>query len=232
MDVSSKTSQITRVQARTRGLTTYFTGNPCPHGHIAERTTSNGECIECSRARARKNVPLWRREFAEADLDGYRAARAAEARKGRAKLKAADPEKLQARDKRDREKRKAWFQAYMKRWRAENREHVTTYDNEYKAQWREDNPEAARMKGRLARQRRRGYERNAEGSFTFEDIERLMKRQSGICAGTCGRSIRRRYEVDHIVPLVHGGTHWPSNLQLMCRSCNARKSHTCRRSPW
>lgn len=30
------------------GLTTYFTGRPCKHGHISPRSVANGTCIECA----------------------------------------------------------------------------------------------------------------------------------------------------------------------------------------
>ncbi len=38
---------ITRQEALERGLTRYFTGKPCPHGHVAERTTKKSNCLEC-----------------------------------------------------------------------------------------------------------------------------------------------------------------------------------------
>ena len=38
---------ISRKDARDRGLKRYFTGRPCKYGHIAERFTSNGSCVEC-----------------------------------------------------------------------------------------------------------------------------------------------------------------------------------------
>lgn len=31
------------------GATRYFTGIPCRHGHVAERSTVNGQCTECAR---------------------------------------------------------------------------------------------------------------------------------------------------------------------------------------
>jgi hypothetical protein len=38
---------ITRKQAQQQGLTRYFTGKPCKNGHIAERQTSKGVCVDC-----------------------------------------------------------------------------------------------------------------------------------------------------------------------------------------
>jgi len=37
----------TRRKAKLNGATRYFTGNPCPKGHIAFRDTISGGCIEC-----------------------------------------------------------------------------------------------------------------------------------------------------------------------------------------
>ena len=46
-----------------------------------------------------------------------------------------------------------------------------------------------------------------------------------VCA-ECGRTERTRrfFQVDHIVPINKGGKSVPENLQILCRSCNARKS--------
>jgi 5-methylcytosine-specific restriction endonuclease McrA len=38
---------IKRAEARARKLTRYFTGKACKHGHIAERVTRDGKCLEC-----------------------------------------------------------------------------------------------------------------------------------------------------------------------------------------
>jgi hypothetical protein len=38
---------VTRDEARMRGLKRYFTGQPCRHGHIAERTVSWSGCVTC-----------------------------------------------------------------------------------------------------------------------------------------------------------------------------------------
>ncbi|EJD6367785.1 hypothetical protein LHV16_17615 [Providencia rettgeri] len=39
---------ITRKEAVTNGLSRFYTGKPCRHGHDSERFTSNGVCVECS----------------------------------------------------------------------------------------------------------------------------------------------------------------------------------------
>ena len=42
---------ITRKEAQQQGLSHYFTGKPCKHGHIAKRYTSTKICFECDKAR-------------------------------------------------------------------------------------------------------------------------------------------------------------------------------------
>jgi 5-methylcytosine-specific restriction endonuclease McrA len=40
---------VTRAEAKASGLVRYFPGSTCKHGHVAERLTSNGSCLECCR---------------------------------------------------------------------------------------------------------------------------------------------------------------------------------------
>ena len=67
---------------------------------------------------------------------------------------------------------------------------------------------------------RRARKRGAEGAYSRLDIDGLRQAQRNRCAHCYETG---QLEVDHIVPLARGGTNWPSNLQLLCRSCNARK---------
>jgi hypothetical protein len=39
-----------RSVAKAKGLLTYFTGRPCPHGHVAPRRTDNATCVICQAA--------------------------------------------------------------------------------------------------------------------------------------------------------------------------------------
>lgn len=50
---------IPRQDARVRGLRRYFTGDPCKHGHIAERTTHGGSCVKCNVVNSAKSVVKW-----------------------------------------------------------------------------------------------------------------------------------------------------------------------------
>lgn len=40
---------ITRAEARAKNLSHYFTGKPCKRGHLAERATGTGRCVECNK---------------------------------------------------------------------------------------------------------------------------------------------------------------------------------------
>mgnify|MGYP000899374750 CR=1 FL=1 len=58
-----------------------------------------------------------------------------------------------------------------------------------------------------------------EGAFA------KAKTPSGYVCAHCGKvfSNRRYLNVDHIIPLNKGGLSVPENLQILCRSCNAKK---------
>lgn len=69
--------------------------------------------------------------------------------------------------------------------------------------------------------RRRAREAGADGSFTQKEWNRLCKKYDNRCVA-CGK--KTKLEVDHIVPLSKGGSSYISNIQPLCRSCNASKS--------
>lgn len=53
--------------------------------------------------------------------------------------------------------------------------------------------------------------------------QRLMKRQGNTCVYCGHRRTARTLDIDHMIPVVRGGSNDPSNLQVICRPCNQRK---------
>jgi hypothetical protein len=120
---------ISAREAFDRGLTRYFTGKICVHGHVAERMISNGCCVEClneKRKRSREDIyeatKVWRLKNPNA--------RNEEAKKYRKKY----PEKV-ART--------------AKAYRQRNIEEIRKKEREYARRMRATNPE--KEKERLAR---------------------------------------------------------------------------------
>lgn len=85
--------------------------------------------------------------------------------------------------------------------------------------YREQNPEKVVFNNC----RRRAIRKGAEGDYTRADIDQIRVKQRCRCAICDGRLTRKNESIDHILPLSKGGTNWPRNLQLVCRSCNSRK---------
>ena len=89
------------------------------------------------------------------------------------------------------------------------------------AAWVKANPDGVRNYTRARRARVAG----APGAHGLADVQRLLTRQAWKCA-YCRASLRRGYEVDHVVPLVLGGSNGPENLALACAPCNRRKGRS------
>lgn len=183
-----------RKQAKALGDKFYLSSTLCPLGHIGQRYTSNGACRLCfeepeARSAAVVRAAAW---AATQDPDRLRAMAAS----GKRARRARDPEKARAVDKRNRDREdKAARAATTKR---SNAKHIVRYrknQRDCKKKWRDENPEAARLKGRLARARRRALELSVGGSYTVADIERMMVEQDGLCNG-CQKPLAKGYHVD------------------------------------
>lgn len=83
----------------------------------------------------------------------------------------------------------------------------------WRQNWRRKNPE----------KRRENENRRKTGRLPKGTIERIGHAQRWRCA-ICRANIKTAYEIDHVRALAKGGDHRPSNLQLLCRPCNRRKS--------
>lgn len=65
--------------------------------------------------------------------------------------------------------------------------------------------------------------RRARPTFNTEDKKFLYQRQKGKCNGCMVKFPMRNMTVDHIKAFSKGGSDRPSNLQLLCNSCNSMK---------
>lgn len=82
--------------------------------------------------------------------------------------------------------------------------------------YRKNNPE----KVREFTQRRKG---RILGSLPKGLLKKIGDSQKWMCV-VCRASIKSFYHMDHVMPLAKGGKHEATNIQLLCPSCNVRKS--------
>lgn len=115
---------------------------------------------------------------------------------------------------------------YMAEYRKSNRAallvakrvHYEKNSEKYKARASEYQRTHPEMKKAIAHNRR-----SADGRITKEDISFLFCSQRGLCP-VCRSNLLDGYHVDHVVPIVSGGSNHRGNLQLLCPTCNLQKS--------
>lgn len=128
----------------------------------------------------------------------------------------------------------------LRRWYANNKEKHKESSKEYRRKnldkvrpkvaaaarrRRKENPEKVREKARVADAQRRARKLNAEGVYTTDDVENIRLRQENRCV-YCEKEFGagpNAFHVDHKTPLSRGGSNDPSNIQVLCPSCNVRK---------
>jgi 5-methylcytosine-specific restriction endonuclease McrA len=210
-----------RARALAAGKRAYFTGIPCKHGHVCDRHSTNGACVECHNGRRRQGK-MDPRSRASAMMAGERyyftglpCVNGHVAR--RTTLNGACTECVKARYQN-------YFALNYEKLRAQNKDYYwknRTARLEQKKQYvRRPEIRQARSAYSLAY-----YYKHPERWARYEprDIEWLMQKQRGKCV-ECGAALKGKFEVDHIMPCKLGGTTVRQNLQLLCVSCNRRKS--------
>lgn len=215
---------ISRKDAKAKGLKHYFTGKFCKNGHVSIRRI-DGSCIECQR--------VWGRAWEKANPDLV-------AKKNKRKYD-RNPEKPRLRSRiwyiNNKEKAKETRKLYMlnsgdvvreksRRSSANYREKFPEKSKQQINDWWARNPERKKTYARNRRANKRGN----GGNHTQAEVNDIFKSQRGKCAyckTKLGKATNMRH-VDHIIPLINGGTNDRRNLQILCQPCNLEKG---RRDP-
>ncbi len=58
----------------------------------------------------------------------------------------------------------------------------------------------------------------------------ILKKFGGICI-CCGEDDADQLTIDHVIPVVYGGTNDICNFSLLCRSCNSKKGMNLPEAP-
>lgn len=191
----------TRNAAHEQGLTRYFTGEPCKHGHITERLVSNKRCVECANIASRS----WKKE----NVKACSAAKLKWCERNRDRVRELKrshyANNVSARQKQA---------ARSRRWMENNREKYRASS----ANWRRNN--LSRVAANQQRRRAKLLQRTAkwadnEKILRFYVLARELTEQTGI-----------PHEVDHIYPLqgeLVSGLHVETNLRVIPKSENRSK---------
>lgn len=189
---------ISPQSARDSGLTKYFTGVACKHGHIAPRLTKSANCTACLAARRK---PPRERIGAQESKRRYREKNRERLREAYREYCAKNPEKV-------RQQKRAYASRNAECERARAKAKYYANKERYNANTK----------------RRNAQRRGAAGAFYKEDLDRIFSDQKGRCA-YCRRHLTdKTRSIDHISPIALNGTNHPANIQFTCMPCNRSKS--------
>lgn len=195
---------ISRKEAKEQGLTRYFSGQTCKHGHTDERLTSTGACILCVAKYSKK----WKIDNKEAKLASYK------------RYYCENKELIGKKQKTYRTDQKEHFWRVRNGYIAANRDKVSAY----KAAWKKRNPAKVTfdtVKRNAAKLKR------TPAWLTETDFERIKNEYR--VAALLSKITNTTWHVDHIIPLQGknvSGLHVPTNLRAIPSVENIRKRNS------
>lgn len=227
-----------REVAKAAGEKYYDTGKLCANGHSSKRYTSTGYCVQCVAKNVKNSTArhpdhpaqaiaraagILRYSTGEPCRNGHMCERyvhngnCVECRAAcQIRFHETHPGASAEIARRHRAKSPESHRRASIKWAKAHPENVR---KNMKATF-ERNPELWRKRKVAYAQNYQATKRANGGQFTDADIDAIFTAQDGKCAGC---SERKKLEIDHIMPVSRGGSNDRSNLQLLCRRCNASK---------
>lgn len=208
--------KLTRSEAKAQGLTRYFTGKPCKHGHVEERIVSSGACMACHKARRLD----WEKRNAER-INASSRARHAE-----------NPYRRRAAQERYTTKNGPRVAELKRSWRQRNAEKIKLKNAKWlaenKATMRQINADWYRLNKDIARARdvRRRVGLRLSHAVWDRELTSLVTNEAADLADRRQAITGFGWHIDHMIPLRSkkaSGLHVWSNLQVIPASLNAKK---------
>ena len=208
---------VTQSEAKAAGMARYFSGTPCPAGHVAERYTRDAYCVQCAsekQAKRYKNDPAYRERLSNWKKNNIEKVRQQDAEyRNRNKFLISERNKKWAASEKGKQTRKKWAE--------ENREHLNAKLRERnkanpeaarqrREKWKRKNPHVVAAQAIIRSERMKG----ATPSWAdVKEIEAIFKARDDIT-----RLTGVPHHVDHYYP-VQGeticGLNLPCNLQII-----------------
>jgi len=117
------------------------------------------------------------------------------------------------------EKNRAAQLVAFRKWYAENKE----ARKQSKDAWRKAHPANHRAYFHKRRDRLKSVEQTDAQDWSI--LQQLIQASPRLICGICGKNMPKNDRtIDHIIPLVRGGTGHIGNLRAVHRKCNSRKS--------
>ncbi|AUR89805.1 coil containing protein [Vibrio phage 1.133.O._10N.222.51.E4] len=159
---------ITKKEAKERGLKRYFTGKPCKHGHVAERTICSGHCCVCGAERVRKYYEQNKGKIAEKDRK-YREQNKDVIAEKKRKYHQQNKEVIAEKRRKHYEQNKEVLAERVREYYEQNRDKVAEKNRKYREQNREV----------LAEKSRNWLKANPEQAFIRQSLRRIQNNWKG-----------------------------------------------------